>query len=70
LGFDLFAAKESLRLEIGPAVVVKEWHGMASRRLGCRQAVAVWQFVGFFGETTASRRIFLANELAAGGGSL
>jgi hypothetical protein len=43
---------------------------VASRRLGFRQAVAVWQFVGFFGESTASRRIFLAGELAAGGGSL
>jgi hypothetical protein len=32
--------------------------------------VAVWQFVGFFRESTASRQILLAGELAAGGGSL
>jgi hypothetical protein len=70
LGFDLFEAKKSLRLGIRPAVVVKKWHGMASRRFGRCAAVAVWQFVGFFRESTASRQILLAGDLAAGGGSL
>jgi hypothetical protein len=59
-----------LRLEIRPAIVVKEWQGVASRRLGRCAAVAVWQFVVFLGESTASRHILLAGELAAGGGSL
>jgi hypothetical protein len=67
LGFDFVPAKESLRLGIRPAVVVKVW-----RRAG--SAVAWPLLFGnlsvFFRESTASRQIFLAGELAAGGGSL
>jgi hypothetical protein len=70
LGFGSFRAKKSLRLEIRPAVVVKEWRAIGVPAFAVAWLLLFGNLSFFSSESIVSRRILLASEIAAGGGSL